>query len=237
MIAFDIIPPIFWSAKEFSNPPYHRILEKEWLSKSNNFLLLKLHSIDPMRFGLAAYILGQRKEQKAVNILVKKVQSSYIDNQIHFSACSALAQISPSVAKKVLMGIVEKYQNSKNNTLPEHNSSAYSRYENALRILAIMKDERIYTICLKMAKFSDRLEKEISLNGMLYHFDNHSDEILPLYIDYLNVRESPKGQVIKAIASLKRPEAISTLEDFASINKSYEKDAQDAILYLKGLQK
>jgi len=119
VIAFDIIPPIFWSAKEFSNPSYHRILEKEWLSKPNNFLLLKLHSIDPMRFGLAAYILGQRKEQKAVNILVKKVQSSYIDNQIHFSACSALAQISPSIAKNVLFEIVRKYKNSKGSELPE----------------------------------------------------------------------------------------------------------------------
>jgi hypothetical protein len=184
-----------------------------------------------MRFGLAAYILGQRKEQKAISILVKKVQSSYVDSQIHFSACSALAQISPSVAKNVLFEVVKKYTNSKGSESPEG-----SRHRNALRILASMKDERIYPICLQMAKSGDRLEKEFALDGALYYFDNHGEELLPLYLTYLNSNESYKGQVIKEIKGLKRPEAIPVLEEFASNNKDYEKDARDAILYLRGLQ-
>jgi len=81
------------------------------------------------------------------------------------------------------------------------------------------------------------LEKQFALDGALYYFDNHGKELLPLYVDYLNSKESYKGQVIKEIRGLKRPEAIPVLEDFASKNKPYEKDAQDAILYLKGLQK
>lgn len=228
-IVFDIIPPIFWSAKEFSNPSYHKILEKEWVTKPSNFLLKKLYSIDPMRFGLAAHILGQRREQRAISILSQKVRSSYIDDQIHFSACSALAQISPSTAKNVLFEIVRKHQNGK--------SPKFNRYKNALRILASMKDERIYPICLQMAKSDNRQEREFTLDGVLYYFDNHGGELLPLYIAYLNSKESYKGQVIREIKNLKRPEAIPALEKFASSNKAYEKDARDAILYLKGLQK
>ena len=87
-----------------------------------------------------------------------------------------------------------------------------------------------------MAKSGDRLEKEFALDGALYYFDNHGEELLPLYLTYLNSNESYKGQVIKEIKGLKRPEAIPVLEEFASNNKDYEKDARDAILYLSGLQ-
>lgn len=231
VVIFDIVPPMFWSVIEFSNPSYHSILEKEWLCKSSDFLLLKLHSIDPMRFGLAAYILGKRKEQRAVRVLSRIARSAYVDNQIHFSAASALAQISPPVAKKILYEVIERYQSVKGDK-----SSADNKYNNALRILASLKDERVYSIILQMAKSGDRVEREFALDGALYYFDNHSEESLPLYVSYLNSKESYKGQVINEIKKLKRPEAIPALEEFALKNASYEKEARDAIEYLKGLQ-
>lgn len=236
-VIFDIVPPVFWSFKSFLNPNYSSELEKEWMHKTSSFLLLKLHSIDSMRFGLAAYLLGQRKDAKAISSLVDKVRSNFIDNQIHFSACSALAQISPEIAKNILTELVEKYRKSKLHRIPDHKSPEYQRYKNALHILSTMKDESVYPICLQMAKSGDRLEKESSLNGMLYYFDNHWEEVLPLYVKYLNDKNSSDIASINGIKNMKRPEAIPALEEFASRNSTYAKDAEAAILYLRGLEK
>jgi HEAT repeat protein len=237
IITYDIIPTAFWSCVEFTKPTYFKELRIEWAQKPSDFLLRKLYSINVMRFSIAANILAKRGDQRAINVLVKKARSNYIDINIHFSACSALSQISPGIAKSVLEEIVEKYRKSTWHKMPNHDSATYQRYKNALNILTTMKDESIYPICLQMAKSGDRLEKQSSLNAMLYHFDNHAEEILPLYLDYLNVRTSPKGQIIKAIKNLKRPEAILVLEEFALKNKDYAKDAREAIEYLKSLQK
>lgn len=236
-VMFDVIPAVIWSGVEFANPTYFRELRIEWAHKPSDFLLRKLHSTNSMRFGIAANILAKRKETKAVNILIKKIRSHFIDSQIHFSSCSALAQISPVVAKDILMEVVEKYRSLKSSKISDYDAPAYRRYKNALQILAKMKDERIYSICLEMAKSDDFQQREFALDGALYNFDNHGEKLLPLYITYLNSGESFKGQVIKEIKGLKRPEAISALEEFALKNKDYAKDAREAIEYLKSLQK
>ncbi|MFA6321113.1 MAG: hypothetical protein WCY36_04570 [Candidatus Omnitrophota bacterium] len=190
-----------------------------------------------MRFSIAAYILAERGERRAINILVKKVKSNHVNTNIHFSACGALAQLSPEIAKGILGELVEKYRKLTWNKMPNHNSAAYQRYENALHVLAVMKDERIYSICLKMAESGDRLEKESSMNGMLYHFDNHWEEVLPLYVKCLNDKNSYDIASIAGIKNMKRPEAIPILEEFASKNSMYKREVGEVVEYLKSLQK
>ncbi len=230
-LRFDIVPPIYWSFKSFANPYYTENLEKEWSQKPSSFLLVKLHSIDPTRFGLAAYILGERKENRAINILIRKILSSFTSDQMHLSASSALAQISPEKAKEVLMSAVEKYPRSL------YKPVAHKKYINALHILASMKDERVYPICLQLAKSGNRLDEQSSLNGMLYNFDNHWKEVLPLYLNYLNEKKGSQMSAITGIKYMKRPETIPILEDFALKNPIYKREVQEAIDYIKESQK
>jgi hypothetical protein len=227
LVAYDIIPPVVWGFKTFAKPDYFHQLKSEWQTKPSNFLLRKLYSVDVMRFAIAAGILAERNEHRAIPILVHKAQSNYIDDGIHFSACGVLAIMSPDTASKVLMNVVNKYKNVKNRNL------AYrEKYENALKVLASMKDERVYPICLQMAKSGKRLEEESSLNGMLCYFDNHWEEILPFYLKYLNDNSRHDIAAIDGIKHMKRPEAIPALEEFALKNPMYKREVIEAINYI-----
>jgi len=232
LIAYDIVPPIIWSWQDFANPNYYKELKVEWSGKSTNFLLRKLHSIDIMRFSTAAGIIAKRNERRAIPILVKKVQSNYVDGGIHFSACGVLAIMSPDIAKRVLMEVLNKYKDIRTKS-----KSYYIRYDNTLLILARMKDERVYPICLDMAKSNNKVERESSLNSMLYYFDNHRENVLPLYLEYLNDKNGSKMAAIEGIKNMKRPETIPILEEFASKNPMYKREAEEAINYIKESQK
>ena len=69
------------------------------------------------------------------------------------------------------------------------------------------------------------------MNGMLYYFDNHWEEVLPLYLKYLNDKRS-YIEAITGIRNMKRPETIPVLEEFASKNPMYKREVREAIDYL-----
>lgn len=219
-----------------NNKGHYYQLGIEWQKKSSDFLYrqLKLPNSKP-RKGLALGILSERKDNRILPMLKSIILNG--DPDLNFQASRCLTLFGSKEAAPVFMEVVNKYKNTKFYASDKTTRAEGSRFFYAIFALSELKYEPIYPIILGLAKSGTDREKEAIFNGALYQYDNRIDEIFPLYIDRLkNCPDKFKGQEIKNLKNLNRPEAIPILKGLAEREPWNKKEANEAIKYLESLK-
>ena len=217
----------------FTDPNYSKRVLKEWQQKSSDFLYFQIRIPNSSsRKGTAINILSDRKDKRILPILKDIIKRD--DPDLNYIATLCLIKYGKEEAIPVLMEIVNEYKNRRFYPDRIGQRSPYHRYFDALNALAKLKYESVYPIILDLAKNGTNLEKQRAFNGLLYHYNNHWQEILPLYKDALldkNLTISPE-----TLEKLGRPEAIPILEEYEQAVPMHKDRAQEAINYLKSLK-
>jgi hypothetical protein len=191
-----------------NNKGHYYQLGVEWQKKPSAFLYrqLKLPNSKP-RKGLALGILSERKDSRVLPMLKSIILNG--DPDLNFQASRCLTLFGTKETAPVFMEIVNKYKNIKFYASDKKTRTEGSRFFHAIFALSELKYEPAYPIILELAKKGTDREKKAVYNGALYQYDNHTKEILPLYIDRLkNCPDKFKGQEISNLKRLNHPEAI-----------------------------
>jgi hypothetical protein len=155
----------YWSWRAFVEPNVSDRIENEWRTKSTVFLLKKLDSKVFIYWTNAMTLLLERKETKAIPILVKITKSK--DDQTRISAFIALGQFGDTIATKYMLDIVKEGQ-----TNPD--------YINALRSLSYSANNEAFypIIALAQSKMGDSLynERAYAIN-MLERYQNKPETL------------------------------------------------------------
>ncbi|MBN1526590.1 MAG: hypothetical protein JW919_03280 [Candidatus Omnitrophica bacterium] len=124
-----------FSFRSFIEPKIYERIEKSWRNKTNDFLLRQVNSANNAYSGIATSILVERKEKKAIPILLKQTKSW--NKQTRISAFIALGEIGDPSVIEPFMKIVR-------------NGRENPQFLNAIDALSIMRYETIYSEILKM---------------------------------------------------------------------------------------
>ncbi|GEM_PF-7105290 len=222
---------------EFNNLQYPKLISEEWAKKPSSFLYFQAKIPNSQgRKGLALGILSKRKDERALPILKSIITKGNSD--LNYYATQCLIEFGEKETVSILMPIVNKYKNMHFESTDKKHWKDYDRYSDALRALAILKYESAYPIIQNLARNGTVLEKQSVFMGMLYYYDNHWEEVLSLYNNWLKDKNSGmyKSGLIETIKKLNRPEAIPILRDLAGREPWNQKDAEEAIKYLESLK-
>ena len=217
----------------FTDPNYPKRSLKEWQQKSSNFLYFQ--TIIPNssgRKGTALNILSDRKDERILPILKDIIKKD--DPDLNYIATLCLIKYGKEEAIPILMEVVNEYKNKRFYPDRVGQRSPYHRYFDALDALAKLKYEPAYPIILDHAKNGTNLEKQTVFNGFLYQYNNHWQEILPLYKDALLSKDLTISA--ETLKKLGRPEAIPILEEYAQAKPIHKERAEEAIKYLELLK-
>jgi len=126
-----------FSFRSFIQPNVWDDIKDRWEDKSSNFLLRKLQSNNTAYFGIANTILVERKEKRAIPVLLRLTKSW--DKQRRISAFIALGELKDKRAIEPLMLIAKE-------------GVKHRDYVNVLRALSIMKYEPAFPYVSELAR-------------------------------------------------------------------------------------
>lgn len=150
----------WWMFMDFTNPKLTEQTKTKYMTESNQFLLRKLDDKVYVRVGIAANILQQRNEPKAIPILIKKLKSS--NDEIRQEAISTLCYWGNKDGIEAVQNIVKQGRTHKD-------------YNDALYYLSQIHNDQVYADILKNAY--DGYETSLVV-GMLEQFPE-KPETLP----------------------------------------------------------
>jgi len=159
-----------FSCRSFIQPNVWDDIKDRWEDKSSNFLLRKLQSNNTAYFGIANTILVERKEKRAIPVLLRLTKSW--DKQRRISAFIALGELKDKRAIEPLMLIAKE-------------GVKHRDYVNALRALSIMKYEPAFLYVSELAK-SDSENRAYAMS-MLANYGK--PETIPL-LEYIAENDS-----------------------------------------------
>lgn len=219
---------------DFTDRNYLTTLRNEYENKNYDFLIreIKYNQVNFTRVGNAISILVRRNERRAIDDIINAFLDMRRDSVIRHSAATALAKFGGKKVTFALLSVVNQYKDRRFDLTKKSNSQKVDQLFNALQALSIMQNEETYPLLVSMLK-EGGLIKSWVLSRCLYHYKNHWQEILPIYLEEL--KENPSGGIISRLKQIGRPEAIPAIKGAIKQDPAVQREAEKAIKYLESL--